>query len=148
VNQVDDAARSLTSAQFSLAQKYGDPDKGTAIERHIFLCAVSEKQKCCSREVGEESWAYLKSRTKELGLVGPMRTADHPKGAGGGVQRTKADCMQMCDAGPIAVVWPDGVWYHSCTPAGLERIIQEHLIGGTPVEDLRLRPAKTSRKGG
>ncbi|MEM9085005.1 MAG: (2Fe-2S) ferredoxin domain-containing protein [Pseudomonadota bacterium] len=137
-----DAKRSLASAQFSLAQKYGDDAKGTAIERHIFLCAVSEKQKCCSREVGEASWAYLKARTKELGLVGPQRTADHPKGAGGGVQRTKADCLQMCDAGPIAVVWPDGVWYHSCTPDALERIIQEHLISGEPVEDLRLRPVK------
>ena len=139
-----EAERSLASAQFSLAQKYGDDAKGNAIERHIFLCAVSEKQKCCSREVGEASWAYLKTRTKELGLVGPQRTADHPRGAGGGVQRTKADCLQMCDAGPIAVVWPDGVWYHSCTPEALERIIQEHLIGGVPVEGLRLRPVKGS----
>ena len=139
-----DSDRALASAQHGLAQKYGDPAKGTAIERHIFLCAVSEKQKCCSREVGEASWAYLKARTKELGLVGPQRTADHPKGAGGGVQRTKADCLQMCDAGPITVVWPDGVWYHSATPEALERIIQEHLIGGKPVEDLRLRPAKAT----
>ncbi|MEM7690397.1 MAG: (2Fe-2S) ferredoxin domain-containing protein [Pseudomonadota bacterium] len=139
-----EAQRALASAQNSLAQKFGDPDEGSAIERHIFLCAVSEKQKCCSREVGELSWTYLKSRTKELGLVGPKRTDEHPKGAGGGVQRTKADCLQMCDAGPVAVVWPDGVWYHSCTPDALERIIQEHLIGGEPVEDLRLRPVKAS----
>jgi (2Fe-2S) ferredoxin len=136
--------RALASAQHSLAQKYGDAGEGTAIERHIFLCAVSEKQKCCSREVGEASWAYLKARTKELGLVGPRRDGDHPRGGGGGVQRTKADCLQMCDAGPIAVVWPDGVWYHSCTPDALERIIQEHLIGGEPVESLRLQPAKVS----
>lgn len=140
---MSETGKPLASAQYSLAQKFGDPDKGTAIERHIFLCAVSEKQKCCSREVGEASWAYLKTRTKELGLVGPRRTADHPKGAGGGVQRTKADCLQMCDAGPIAVVWPDGVWYHSATPEALERIIQEHLICGEPVEELRLRPIKT-----
>lgn len=142
MSQEDRSQLALASAQHSLAQKYGEPDKGTAIERHIFLCAVSEKQKCCSREVGEASWAYLKARTKELGLVGPSRSAEHPKGAGGGVQRTKADCLQMCDAGPIAVVWPDGVWYHSATPEALERIIQEHLIGGEPVEDLRLRPVK------
>jgi len=134
------SAKALASARYSLAKKYGDPAKGDTIERQIFLCAISEKQKCCSREEGEASWGYLKNRLKELGLIGPKRTADHPKGAGGGVQRSKADCLQLCDAGPVAVVWPEGVWYHSCTPAVLERIIQEHLIGGTPVEDLRLHP--------
>lgn len=130
----------LLSAQTSLAKHYGDPAKGNGIARHIMLCAISEKQKCCSRKDGEESWQFLKSRLKELGLVGPQRDGESNRGAGGGVQRSKADCLQICAAGPVAVVWPDGVWYHSCTPHVLERIIQEHLVGGVAVEDFRLTP--------
>jgi len=95
-----------------------------ATRRHIFLCAEPTEAKCCSREAGAEAWNYLKKRLTVLGLNGP-----------GGVCRTRANCLQVCMEGPVAVVWPDGVWYRGCTPAVLERIIQEHLVGGRIVEE-------------
>ena len=100
----------------------------TGVSHHLLLCATASKAKCCDPAVGAESWNKLKELVKQLGL-------DNPGRAEGVVLRSKADCLRICEQGPVLLIWPDGCWYGGVTPERLEAILRRHVMAGEPIEE-------------
>ncbi|MBC8353025.1 MAG: (2Fe-2S) ferredoxin domain-containing protein [Planctomycetes bacterium] len=126
----DQRAKKLTAARRKVRK-----EGCASATRHILLCYDRGTAKCASRKQMRDSWQFLKQRLKELKLD-----------KRGGVFRSKSYCLDICIGGPIAVVMPDNCWYGSCTPDVLEQIIQDHLLGGIPVEKYLLSRAPGCKK--
>ncbi len=109
------------------------------VSHHLFLCATPTKESCCKSSQGIKSWERLKVILKKLNLEDP----DRPEGM---VLRSKVDCLRICKAGPILLIWPEGVWYQHVSSDRIEKIIRSHVLEGTPIKDwvLKETPLKFS----
>jgi (2Fe-2S) ferredoxin len=98
-------------------------------QRHVFFCLNQrdDGRACCGAHDAERLQAHAKARIKALDLSGK-----------GMVRINKAGCLDRCDDGPCLVVYPEGVWYTYVDEQDIDEIIDRHLVGGEPVERLRL----------
>lgn len=101
-------------------------------KHHIFFCLNHREggREHCSAKNAEAMQAYAKSRVKDLGLAGV-----------GEVRVNRAGCLDRCELGPVAVVYPEGVWYTYVDEEDIDEIVESHLRDGKPVERLRLPDA-------
>lgn len=98
-------------------------------ERHIFFCVNrrDDGRPCCAQHHADALHAHAKERVKALGLSGR-----------GKVRVNKAGCLDRCDEGPVAVVYPEGVWYTLVDRHDVDEIVESHLRDGKPVDRLRI----------
>jgi (2Fe-2S) ferredoxin len=99
----------------------------TYFERHIFFCLNERKnnEACCAQQGAQQAFDHCKNQIKQLGLAGPAQ-----------VRVNKAGCLDRCAAGPVAVVYPEGVWYSYVDLSDIDEIVESHLKNGVVVERL------------
>ncbi len=98
-------------------------------QHHVFFCLNrrDDGRDCCAAHDAERLQAHAKQKVKALGLAGP-----------GKVRINKAGCLDRCEHGPVAVVYPEGVWYTFVDEADIDEIVESHLAQGRPVERLMI----------
>ena len=127
-------AKDLDKARRKL-EKMGVP----GARRHVLMCVDLDETGCANAKRMKRAWSHLRTRLKERGLTG----------RNGSVLRARTRCLGICEGGPLAVVYPEGAWYGDCDPDTVDRIVDEHLVGGRIVEDrlIAIRPLGRGKTG-